>query len=117
MRNFKTLDVWQLAHEVVLDIYNLSTSFPKTEMYGVTSQIRRAAASVATNIAEGAGTVSKKEFARYLHISLASASETEYLLLLCRDLGYIAQNDFEKNHNAVTRIKNMLISFSKRLRS
>jgi four helix bundle protein len=84
MRNFKELKVWQKAHQWVLEIYRVTASFPLEERYGLVSQLRRSAASVPANIAEGRGRKSEREFARYLDIAAGSASETEYHILLAK---------------------------------
>ena len=89
MRDFKKYDIWNLSHEFTLEVYSISNTFPKEEIYGLTSQIRRSAASIPTNISEGCGRDSDTEFNRFLTIALGSASETEYLLILGKDLGYI----------------------------
>ena len=81
--------MWQRGHELVLAVYQVSARFPADERFGVTSQIRRAAVSIPTNIAEGSGRGGDTEFARYLQIALGSASEVEYLLILAKDLSYI----------------------------
>jgi four helix bundle protein len=89
MRDFKKYDIWQLSHAFTLRIYSSTSLFPKDEMYGITSQIRRASSSIPTNISEGCGRNSDKEFNQYLNIALGSASEKEYLIILSRDLNYI----------------------------
>ena len=89
MRDFKKYDIWQLSHSLTLEVYKTTSNFPKEEVYGLTSQIRRALASVPTNISEGCGRNSDKEFNQFLNIALGSANETEYLLILSRDLKYI----------------------------
>lgn len=89
MRDFKKYDIWQLSHSLTLEIYKLTSNFPKEEIYSLTSQIRRASSSIPTNISEGCGRNSDKEFNYFLNIALGSASETEYLLILARDLQYI----------------------------
>lgn len=86
MKDFRSLKVWEKAHELVLKVYKATDLFPKHELYGITSQIRRAAASVPTNIAEGCGKDSDAELKRYFLIAMGSASELEYLLILARDL-------------------------------
>jgi len=86
MKDFRSLKVWEKAHELVLKAYKATDLFPKHELYGITSQIRRAAASVPTNIAEGCGKDSDAELKRYFLIAMGSASELEYLLILARDL-------------------------------
>ena len=90
MRNYKKYAVWELGHEITLDIYQLTKAFPKEELYGITSQMRRAAYSIPSNIVEGCGRESDAEFKRFLIISQGSASELEYFTILTRDLGYIA---------------------------
>ena len=92
MRDFKKLQVWEKSHGLTLRIYELTAQFPREEIYGLTSQIRRACASIPTNIAEGCGRESPADFAPFLQIAMGSASETEYLILLARDLKYINAN-------------------------
>ena len=89
MRDFKTLQVWQKAHEMTLSIYETTQQFPPEETYGLSIQLRRAAASVPANIAEGCGCNGNREFVYFLRIALRSASETEYHLLLAKDLKYV----------------------------
>lgn len=89
MRDFKKYDIWQLSHSFTLEIYKMTSTFPKEEIYSLTSQIRRAVSSIPTNISEGCGRNSDKEFNHFLNIALGSANETEYLLILSRDLQYI----------------------------
>jgi len=89
MRDFKKYDIWQLSHVLTLEIYKLTANFPREEIYSLTSQIRRACSSVPTNISEGCGRNSDKEFNYFLNIALGSANETEYLLILSKDLQYI----------------------------
>jgi len=89
MFHYSKLHVWQRSHKLVLDVYRASQSFPDAERYGLTSQLRRAALSVPTNIAEGSKRVAPKEYARFLNIAEGSLSETQYLILVGRDLGYI----------------------------
>ena len=87
MRGFRELKVWEKAHRLSLAIYKASSGFPKDELYGLTSQIRRSSVSIPTNIVEGCGRNGNAELARFLHIASGSASELEYHLLLARDLG------------------------------
>lgn len=96
VKTYKDLDVFKGGYELSLCIYKLTTSYPKHEIYGMTSQIRRAAVSVSLNIAEGYGRKSKDEFKRFLRISLGSVNETETLLELSRDLGYVEEAKCEK---------------------
>src|SRR5713101_6467055 len=89
MQRFTELKVWQRGHALVLNVYRMTTGFPQNERYGLISQIRRAALSVPTNIAEGSKRLTNIEYARFLNIAEASLAETEYLLMVARDLGYI----------------------------
>jgi four helix bundle protein len=89
MRDFRKYNAWQESHLFVLEIYQVTKEFPKEELFGLTSQLRRAVSSIPTNFAEGCGSNSEKEFARYLNIAIASCSEVEYLLLLTFDLKYL----------------------------
>jgi four helix bundle protein len=90
MQNFKELKVWQKAHRLTLDVYKVTTRFPKDEMFGLTSQMRRSSASIPTNIAEGCGRDSRAELARFLSIAMGSASELEYQLILAKDLTQVS---------------------------
>lgn|SRR5512138_3452238 len=116
MKDFKSLIVWQKAHELVKFVYSETKSFPKEEQYGITSQIRRAAVSIPTNIAEGCGKHTEKEFAGYLQISMGSACETEYLMLLSLELGYLLQPKYEELEKTIIEIKKMLVSLLKNIR-
>lgn len=105
------MTVWQKAHELVLEIYRDSSRFPTDERFGLTAQLRRAAASIASNIAEGCGRGTNKDFARFLGIAAGSASEVEYQILLARDLGYLSDEDFDPLNAGVNEVKRMLNSF------
>lgn len=105
MRDFRKYNIWQLGHNLALDIYSISKQFPQSEAYGLTSQIRRATSSIPTNIVEGCGRDSDAEFNRFLTIALGSASETEYLLILSHDLQYIDAIQFEELNIKVNTIK------------
>ena len=117
LKNFKELNVWDKAHKLTLKIYQTTSTFPREELYGLTSQIRRSGASVPTNIAEGCGRNSDAELARFLEISMGSASELEYLLLLTRDLNLLNSSDYTELTNEVIEVKRMLASFIKKLRA
>ena len=110
MKDFRQLQVWEKSHQLALAVYKATKEFPKEELYGLTSQIRRASMSIPTNIAEGCGTNSDPQFARFLQIAMGSASETEYQLLLAKDLGFLAQDLYKKLHNHVEEVKRMLAS-------
>lgn len=116
MKNYKKLIVWQKAHENVVDIYKVSKFFPREEQYGLTSQIRRAAMSVPTNIAEGCGKFTENDFAKYLQDAQGSIQEVEYLTLLACDLEYLKKEAYEKLEKQIGEIKAMLISLIKKIR-
>lgn len=115
MQDYKKLAVWSKAHLLVKDIYSLTIAFPKEELYGLVSQIRRASVSIPTNIAEGSGKASKPDFGRYLQIAFGSANEVEYLLFLAFELKYISQNNFEPLSSRLEEIKKMLAGLLKSL--
>lgn len=102
---------------MTLRIYEITAAFPKEELYGLTSQIRRSCAAIAANIAEGCGKDGDAEFARYLQIARGSASELEYHLLLEHDLNFLGSNDYEDLHNETNGVKQMLTSFIKKLKA
>ena len=117
MRDFHNLLIWKRSHQLTLDIYMLSQSFPKDELFGLTSQVRRAASSIATNIAEGCGRNSNKDFAHFLQIAIGSASEVEYELLLAHDLKYINSVEYERLTNEVVAIRKMIIKYQSELKA
>ena len=117
MKDFRQLKVWEKSHQAALEIYKATKGFPKEELYGLTSQIRRASMSVPTNIAEGCGRNTDKEFARFLQIAMGSASETEYQLILARDLEFLPKDTYEKLHNDIEEVKRMLASLLKTIRA
>lgn len=106
IRNHKDLNVWQLSMELVTDIYCLTSPFPKEEIYGLSNQMRRAAVSIPSNIAEGAARNSKKEFIQFLHISLGSSAELETQLMIANNLDFVS--DIEEFLEKLTTIKKML---------
>lgn len=89
MRNFRDLEVWVLGKEVSREIYTATRSFPKEEIYGITSQMRRASISVPSNIAEGSSRHSNKDFTRFLEIAIGSCFELETQVIICQELGYL----------------------------
>jgi four helix bundle protein len=117
MRDFRKLQVWEKAHQLTLAVYKATMAFPQTELYGLTSQIRRASASIPANIAEGCGRDTESELARFMHIAAGSASELEYHLLLAHDLGFLPSTTYTDLDNNVTEIKRMLTSFTKKLKA
>jgi four helix bundle protein len=108
MQRFTELLVWQRSHAAVLAIYRATAPFPAEERFGLTSQLRRAALSVPTNIAEGSKRVSRQEYARFLNIAEASLAETEYLLMVSRDLGYLVPTNVDTLLAELTEIAKML---------
>lgn len=108
MRDFKKYDIWQLSHSITLEIYKITSNFPKEEIYGLSSQIRRAVSSIPTNISEGCGRNSDKEFNQFLNIALGSANETEYLLILSKDLNYLSEDLFSDLESKINTIKSKI---------
>ena len=115
MRDFRDLVVWQKGHRLTLDVYRATAGFPTDERFGLTAQLRRSAASVPTNIAEGCGRDVERELARFISIAAGSASETEYHLLLAHDLGYLSREAHVDLTARVNEIKKMLRSFREKL--
>jgi len=115
MRDFKKYDIWHLSHSLTLEIYKTTSIFPKEELFGITSQIRRAVSSIPTNISEGCGRNSDKEFNQFLNIALGSANETEYLLILSKDLNYIENSVFENLNQKTNEIKSKIYNLKKAL--
>lgn len=110
MQDCRQLRVWQHSHQLTLDIYRITASFPKVERYGLVSQIRRAATSVPSNIAEGCRRGSNPDFARFLQIALGSANEVDYQLLLARDLGYLEEEAYGAIGSSAASVRRMLIA-------
>ena len=108
MRNYKRYKVWELAHEVTLAVYKMTASFPKSELYGMVSQLRRASSSVAANIAEGCGRESQAEFRRFLIIANGSATEVEYFLFLAYELKMVEEKEYEDLMNKVVILNKQL---------
>jgi four helix bundle protein len=110
VQRFTELKVWERSHALVMRLYRLSASFPENERFGLVSQLRRAAASVPTNIAEGAKRQGAQDYARFLNIAEGSLSETEYLVMLGRDLGYIGLDDATSLLVEIEEIARMLFA-------
>lgn len=117
MRNFRELKVWEKSHYLTLSLYKTTSEFPQSEKYGLTSQIRRSAASIPANIAEGCVYNSDAQFARFLQNALGSASELEYHLLLAKYLTYFSKENYENLNQNTTEVKRMLTAFLKKLRA
>ncbi len=117
MKDFHKLLVWKKAHELTLAVYQASSLFPDHERYGLTSQLQRASASIAANLAEGCGRESDGDFRRFVEIASGSACEVEYHLLLARDLKMLGEQDYQRLNRDVNEVKRMLASLSRRLRA
>lgn len=117
MKDFRKLEVWEKAHQLTLAIYRVTDTFPKQELYGLTSQIRRAAASIPANIAEGCGRNTDVDFARFLQIAVGASSELEYHLLLARHLGFLSMEEHSQLEPKVQSIKQMLAALLRTIRN
>lgn len=117
MQDFKNLRVWQKSHSLTLRVYSATATFPQSEMFGLTSQMRRAALSIPSNIAEGACRGGRKEFARYLNVAVGSAGELEYDLLLASELTLLDRAQYAILEEQTTDVKRMLAGLIRRLRA
>jgi len=117
LKDFRQIKVWDKAHRLTLEVYRAIKAFLRDELYGLTSQIRRACSSIPANIAEGCGRSGDAELARFLQISMGSASELEYHLLLAHDLKLLNPNDYQCLANDVSEVKRMLAAFIQKLRA
>ena len=117
MQDFHDLKVWQKAHHLTLAVYQITAKFPREEMYGLTSQIRRASSSIPANLAEGCGRNGNAEFAHFCSIAMGSASELEYHLVLARDLKLLKPQDYEELAPRTSEVKRMLAVFIQRLKA
>ena len=111
MKDFRKLKVWEKAHSFVLLLYQETQTFPSSEQFGVTSQLRRAGVSIPSNIAEGCGRNTDSELRRFCEIAMGSASEVEYQLLLCLDLGFLTSEKHSRLHSSLLDCKRMLNNF------
>ena len=117
MQNYKDLKVCEKAHLFTLKVYEITKQFPKEELYSLTNQLRRAASSIPANIAEGCGKNSKNDFAHYLNIALGSTNESEYYLILSKDLKYLEEELFQILFNLINEVKGMLIALVNKVRA
>jgi four helix bundle protein len=115
VKDFHELKVWQKAHQLTLAVYRITAAFPREELYGLTSQLRRACSSIAANLAEGCGRNGDVEFARFCSIAMGSASELEYHLLLAKDLKLIKTADYQDLDQRATELKRMLTALMQKL--
>jgi four helix bundle protein len=116
VKDFRKLIVWEKAHKLTLEIYRVTSSFPREELYGLTGQLRRASVSVPANIAEGCGRDSEGELLRFMRIAMGSSSELEYEVLLAHDLGYLSNEEFKKIHGDLVEVRKMLNAFIRKLK-
>lgn len=117
MVDYRKYNVWQKSHQLVLDVYAVTSNFPKTEQFNLTSQINRAVVSIPTNIAEGCGRETQKELIRFLYISSGSTHELEYLLFLSAELNYLELEISKKILSDIDEIKRMLASLIRKITS
>ena len=117
MQDFTNLKVWQKAHTLTVNVYRTTQNFPPEEKFGLTSQIRRASISIESNLAEGCGRNSDKEFARFISIAQGSAFEVRCQLILAKDLDYISDNQFHFLIQQILEINRMLNALEKKLRA
>ena len=115
MKCVEDLDVFKLAHEMALKIYAITQSFPDDERYGLSSQMRRAAYSVPSNLAEGSGRMNRKEYKYFVGIARGSAAELRYQLLLAKDLGYLDQEEYVLIKSDYDRVSQMLTALARSL--
>ena len=116
LRNYEDLEVWQKAHALTVRVYRVTNGFPRSETFGLTSQIRRACSSIGANLAEGSGRWSDVELARYVQIAMGSASELQNHLRLARDLGFLRPEDYGSLLGDLTSVRQMLTAFRQKLR-
>ena len=116
MRNYEDLEVWQKAHALTVQLYRITERFPRTEMFGLTSQIRRAAGSIGANLAEGCGRWGEVELARYVQIAMGSGSELQNHLRLAKDLGFVVESDYRASMKAIIGVRQMLTALLQTLR-
>jgi four helix bundle protein len=117
MKNFRDLKVWEKAHALVLACYEITKPFPSEEIFGLVSQIRRAASSIPANIAEGCGRRGNAELHRFLQMAMGSASELEYHMLLSKDLGYLKMDSYQRMQPQIEEVKRMLAALIRKVAS
>ncbi len=117
MRDYQQLEIWQRSDKLTLKVYAVTQSFPKEEIFGLVSQMRRSASSIPTNIAEGCGRDSSAELKRFLTIAAGSSSELQYQFILSKDVGYINDSLFKELFDEITQIRKMVYSYCERLKT
>jgi len=116
-KGYKKLKIWEKAHKLAMEIYKTSSKFPKEELYGLTSQIRRAAFSISLNIVEGHASNSKKDFLNFLNIANRSLVETEYLLEIVKELSFINNTEYQRLEEMRGELGVVLNAFTKSVKS
>jgi len=116
MRNYEDLEVWQKSHALAIRLYRVTEGFPRSELFGLTSQIRRAAGSIGANLAEGCGRWGDGELARFVQIAMGSASELQNHLRLAKDLGLMTANEHTTAVKSLVGVRQMLTAFLQTLR-
>ena len=111
MRNFLNLEIWKRSHQLTLKIYRITKYFPKEEIFGLTSQMRRSSSSIPTNIAEGCGRNSNPQLANFLQIASGSCSELQYQIILSKDLSYITEEVFNELQTDVIEVRRMIFGY------
>lgn len=117
MKDYREIKAWQRSHALTLAIYESTKRFPKDEMFGLTSQMRRAAASIPANIAEGCGRDGEAELKRFLSIALGSACELDYFIQLATDLGYLSSDQSGQLASEILEIRRMIGGFIQKLKA
>jgi four helix bundle protein len=117
MKDFRNLKVWERGHKLTLSLYKVTQEFPKDEIYGLTSQIRRSASSIPTNLAEGCGRDSQAEMTHFFLIAMGSSSELEYQLLLAHDLEYLEEKEYIELSSELSEVRRMLNTYIQKLKS
>ena len=115
MRNFLNLEIWKKSHQLTLKIYKTTKHFPKDEMFGLTSQMRRSSSSIPTNIAEGCGRNSNPQLANFLQIATGSCSELQYQIILSKELSYITEEVFNEIHTDAVDVRRMIFGYWSKL--
>lgn len=116
MKTFRDLLIWQKAMNLVTNTYQITEKFPKEELFGLTSQIRRSAISLPSNIAEGYGRDSNKELLRFINIAIGSLFEFQTQIEIAKNINYLNENEFKNLYEETRELEAMIISFSKRLK-
>jgi four helix bundle protein len=115
VKDFRELKVWEKGHNMTLASYRLTSAFPKHELFGLTSQIRRCSSSIPANIAEACGRLGNAELHRFLQMACGSVNELEYHFLLAKDLGYISQPDYDSAQKELLDLKRMLVALTRKV--